>query len=84
MKNKREARTITGKDLGMKYGNLKVFINGSLRRRNKHLLKLTRERENEMEWDFAWTCNGVIFVKQNKDSESIVIRNELDIASKIV
>ena len=40
--------------------------------------------KNEMEWDFTWMRNGVIFVKQNKDSESIVIRNKLDIASEIV
>ncbi len=82
--NKRVAKKVTAEDLSLEgQSNLRVFINESLTRRNRHLFKLARDKKNEMGWNFAWTRNCTIFVKKDKDSESVVIRNELDIASKI-
>eukprot|EP00794_Sanderia_malayensis_P001405 gene1405-biopygen1156 len=85
MQKRRELRNITAKDLDLnEAGNLKIFINESLTKKNKHLFKLTRDRKKEAGWDFTWTKNGVIFARKNKDSASVTIRNEQDIEAKIV
>ena len=39
-------------------GDLKIYINESLTKRNKHLFKLVRDVKNEKDWKFAWTKTG--------------------------
>ena len=40
IKNKKEAKHVSGKDLDLQATNVKIFINESLTRKNKHMFKL--------------------------------------------
>ena len=83
MQKRKETRNISGKDLGLKAADVRVFINESLTKKNKYLCKLARDKKKEIGWDFVWTRNGVIFARKNKVSAFVTIRNELDITKKI-
>ena len=84
LRKKRETRQVTGRDLNLQATKVNIFITESLTRKNKELFKSVRERKKEMGWDFAWTRNGMIFVKKSKDSELLTIRSKKDVTSKIV
>ena len=79
LQKRKQTRNISGKDLGLKAKDVKVFINESLTRKNKYLFKLARDKKKEIGWDFVWTRNGVIFARKNKDAAFVTIRNELDL-----
>eukprot|EP00795_Rhopilema_esculentum_P015974 gene15974-7305_t len=48
MQKRKETRNISGKDVGLKAADVKVFINESLTKKNKYLFKLTRDKKQEI------------------------------------
>ena len=57
----------------------KIFINESLTRMNKILLKQTREEWSKKDFEYTWARNEVVFARKNKDSHAIRINQEDDI-----
>ena len=58
--------------------NNKIFINESLTQPIKILFKSARAECEKKSYKFTWTRNGVIYVRKNKDSNSICIKLDDD------
>ena len=61
----------------------KIFINESLSHSIKVLFKEVRNQCEKKNYSYAWTRNGVIFIRKNKDSQAIRINSEDDFSRKI-
>ena len=58
----------------------KFYIGESLTPRNGHLFKMVRDRLVRTKlYRYAWTHNGVIFVKEDEGSQKIIIKSVSDI-----
>ncbi len=85
MRRKKELKNVNSKDLEVETPKpLKIFINESLTKMNKELFRLVRERKKEMNWQFAWTRNGVVYARKNKDADVVRIGSPKDIEQKLV
>ena len=60
-------------------GTKRIFINENLTYSRKRLFWKAKEMAKEQNYRFFWTSNGNIFVKKAVDSDTIAIRNELDL-----
>ena len=77
--------TITdlGCDINPNSKSKKIFINESLSQPIKVLFKDVRIECEKKKFDYAWTRNGVIYIRKNKDSHAIRINTVEDISKKI-
>jgi len=56
-----------------------VYINENLIQRRKQLFWLTKNKVKELGYQYWWTYNGEIYVRENKDSDRIHIKTECDL-----
>ena len=45
------------------------MVNENLIQRRKRLLWLTKQKEQELDYNYVWTNNGQIYVLENESSE---------------
>ncbi|XP_040062949.2 uncharacterized protein LOC120837565 [Ixodes scapularis] len=57
-----------------------IFLNEQLCPKLKKLLGMTIAKKREMNWRFAWTKNGKVFVRKTETSRAIQITCETDLA----
>ena len=63
--------------------NGKVYLNESLTKMNRDLLRLTRLRCSEKGWKFAWTKNGVISLRENENTAPARIANLKELEQRV-
>ena len=59
-----------------------IYINESLTKQNKNIFFLCRKFKKEHKWKYAWTRNGVSYLKEDDDSDSIKIQSKDDLKSR--
>ena len=72
---RKELRGLTTKDLGFSDEN-NIFINESLTEANKELFKATLKVKKDCSYEYIWTSNGKIYLRKERDSSAILIKNE--------
>ena len=72
---RKELRGLTTKDFGFSDEN-NIFINESLTEANKELFKATLKVKKDYRYDYIWTTNGKIYLRKDRDSSAILIKNE--------
>ena len=53
-----------------------LYVNKNLTQRRKRLFWLTKQKAKELNYNFIWTNNGQIYVRDDKESERILIKTE--------
>ena len=76
---RKDLHAFTTKDLGFKEEN-HIYVNESLTERNKELFNAAFKVKKDCSYDFIWTPNGEIFLRDNKDSPAKLIRSEVDLS----
>ena len=56
--------------------SIPIYINESLSKQNKHIFFLSRKYKKEHKRKYAWTRNGVSYLKEDDDSDSIKIQSK--------
>lgn len=74
-RRRKELRGLTTKDLGFSDDNI-IFINDSLTEVNKELFKATLKVKKDHSYDHIWTSNGRIYLRKDRDSSAILIKNQ--------
>jgi predicted RNase H-like nuclease (RuvC/YqgF family) len=71
------------KDIGITGEAKPIYINEHLTPHNKQLLKKCKEIAKNKEYQFVWSKNGRIFIRQNDTAPALQIFDEEDIIKKI-
>ena len=71
-RGRKELRGLATKDLGFSDENI-IFINESLTEVNKELFKATLKDHS---YDHIWTSNGRIYLRKDRDSSAILIKDQ--------
>jgi regulator of replication initiation timing len=79
LSRRKSVGALEAKDLKCEGG--KVFINEKLTMYNKHLLWLTKTTKS-MGYKFAWTKNGIVYLRKEEGTKPIIIRDVEDIPSR--
>ena len=66
------------KNLGYRSDN-HIYINESPTGKNKDLLNTCVKAKKKLQYDYIWTSNGKIFLRKNKDSAAIQIKDHEDV-----
>ena len=74
-RGRKELRGLTTKDFGYTNEN-NIFINESLTEANKELFKATLKVKKDYKYDYIWSTNGKIYLRKDRDSSAILIKNE--------
>lgn len=74
----KKLKDFTTHDLGYPDGN-NIFISESLTEVNKALVKAALKAKKDHDYDFIWTSNGKIYLREDSDSRAIYIKNEDDL-----
>ena len=74
-RGRKELRGLTTQDLGFSDEN-NIFINESLTEANKELFKATLKVKKDYSYNYIWTSNGKIYLRKDRDSSAILIKNE--------
>ena len=72
-------RNIKASDIGFEEVSNKIFINESLTKRNKNLLRLAKIKKRDLNFKFVWTKNGSILMRKNESARIIKINFESDL-----
>ena len=56
-----------------------LFINENLTQRTKRLFWLTKQKAKKLNYNFIWTNNGQIYVRETVDSNKIHVKVENDL-----
>jgi regulator of replication initiation timing len=75
----RKHRSIFTTDLTMGYEKKQVFVNEYLTKETINLLQNAKKLKKECNFEFIWTKNGIIYAKESKYDEPIIIKNESEI-----
>lgn len=71
---------VTSHDIGITTRTAsKIFINESLTRKNKELFNKVLNFRRERGYNYIWTRNGNIYLKQSDYAKSIIIKHEIDL-----
>lgn len=76
---RKELKQFTTSDIGY-FAENKIFINESLTEPNKALYRNCLKVKREKDFNFIWTTNGKIYMRKDRDSRVIHIRNTCDLA----
>ena len=72
-------RNIKASDIGFEEVSNKIFINKSLTKRNKNLLRLAKIKKRDVNFKFVWTKNGSILMRKNESARIIKTNFESDL-----
>lgn len=75
---RKKLKDFTTHDLGFSDGN-NIFISESLTEANKELFKAAIKVRKDYSYDYIWTSNGRIYLREDSDSRAIHIRSEDDL-----
>ncbi|CAG9130720.1 unnamed protein product [Plutella xylostella] len=70
---------LTTEDIGFNGQPKVIFINEQLTQFNKQLLKKCKDTAKNKKYQFVWSKNGIIRMRKNETSPSIIIRDEEDL-----
>lgn len=80
MSRRRERRNLNSRDLGFNEGDATViYINDSLTKERRTLLKMAREVKNAKNYTYLWVKNGRIYVRKNEGDRFIIIDSKEDL-----
>lgn len=75
-------KRITTRDIGIAGDPIPIYINEHLTSSNKLLLKKCKEAAKSKMYQYVWTKNGRIFMRQNDTSPALQIFDEEDLIKK--
>ena len=60
-------------------GMNKLYVNENLTQLRKRLFWLAKQKAKELDYNFIWTSNGQIIIREDKKADSLPIRTEYDL-----
>ena len=61
------------------HGRNKLYVNENLTQRRKRFFWLVKQKAKELDYQFIWTSNGPIFIREDEKADSLLIRTEYDL-----
>lgn len=78
LRSARTRRHISASDIGVVGATRPIFINERLTKQNRLLFGLARSLCKQHKWKFAWTREGIIFLRESDGKPAFRIRCEQD------